>query len=112
MGGDSIVGGLEEMAGAAVDYVEDSAEGTLDLVTAGGAAAEHFLGHVDAGILRAVGADETAQRWDRYSDESAADAARYLDEANSEAEQARDDVWGSGETLPRNETEVPWAENE
>jgi hypothetical protein len=54
--GGSILGGLGEMAGAAWDATVNVTGAAVDMAEAGGEAVLGAAAHVDAGILRAVGA--------------------------------------------------------
>ena len=92
--GGSILGGLAEaaesyvdaagsVAGAAVDGYQAYVEGVV-----GGAA------HVEAGLLRAVGADGLADDIQSGADNIQDYASENLSEAGSELSQAGEDVWG------------------
>jgi hypothetical protein len=92
--GGSIFGGLGEAAEAAWDAGVNVAGAAVDMGQAYGEAVLGGAAHVDAGLLRAVGADELAGQIQEGADILQDYAAENVAEAGAELNQAGEDVWG------------------
>jgi hypothetical protein len=97
--GGSILGGLGEMAGAAWDATVNVTGAAVDMAEAGGEAVLGAAAHVDAGILRAVGADELAGQIQTGADMLQDYAAANVSEAGGELAQAGQNIWGPGDPI-------------
>jgi hypothetical protein len=93
--GGSIFGGLGEAAEAAWDAGVNVGGAAIDLAQAGGEAVLGGVAHVEAGALRAVGADGLADDIQSGADVLQDYAAENVAEAGAELNQAGEDVWGS-----------------
>jgi hypothetical protein len=92
--GGSILGGLAEAAESYVDMTANLGGAAVDIGQAYGQDVMAAIGHVDAGFVRAVGADDVADRIDRGADGSEQDARNNIAEASQELSQAGEDIWG------------------
>jgi len=92
--GGSIFGGLAEAGEAFVDMTANLGGAAVDIGQAYGQDVFAAAGHVEAGIVRAVGADETADRMDGGADLYEQDASNNLSDARQELSEAGEDIWG------------------
>jgi hypothetical protein len=92
--GGSILGGLAEAAESYVDVAGNVVGAAVDLEQAYAEAVVGGIAHVDAGLLRAVGADGLADDIQEGADKLEDYASENLSEAGSELSQAGEDVWG------------------
>ena len=92
--GGSILGGLADAAEAYVDATANVAGAAVDGYEAYAGTVMGAVGHVEAGVVRAVGADGVADDMDRGADMFHEEAAANLSEAGGELSQAGEDVWG------------------
>jgi len=96
---DSMVSGVGDFFGSALDATENLGMAVLDTATADGALVAGFVGHVEAGVVRAFGGDELAATGDANADQAYADAHRYANEVSGDLDKAWDAVAGEDETL-------------
>ena len=96
---DSMVSGIGDFFGSALDATENLGMAALDMATMDGALVAGFGGHVEAGVIRAFGGDELADTFDARSDQATEDAHRYANEASEDLDKAWDAVAGEDETL-------------
>ena len=92
--GGSILGGLAEAAESYVDAAGNVVGAAVDLEQAWAGAVVGGIGHVDAGLLRAVGADDLADDIRDGSDIVQDWGSENLSEAGSELSQAGEEIWG------------------
>jgi hypothetical protein len=94
------VSGIGDAVRSGARAVGDVAAGDLDAATAAGAAVLGGVEHIEAGILDAVGAHDTAKEMRDFGNEIQGDARRYARDADRDFADAKKEVFGVDPILP------------